>query len=312
MATPTPDFSCSPDLETSISHKSTASAIRNSLLLSVALITFLGFAIAELVAALLSGNLSLLADSLSMFVDSFSYATNSWAERRKQGATKVQVLRLEIATPAFSVLVLLAISVYIVNDAVNTLSANDDEGPDSNVLMLVFASLNLLLDAGNMLLFSSDGCRLFSFVDEVEGVSDIEETSSTDVSRSRMLDDADRDSDLESSLLADTSSQEEGNNETPDVVSGGGNIKPMKKMQNMNMCSAYTHVWADTMRSTAVLVAASISLSSDGKVKSQDADAWAAIVVSGIILASVLPLMYGLWGKVHELNRALVESSVEV
>jgi len=62
---------------------------------------------------------------------------------------------------------------------------------------------------------------------------------------------------------------------------------------NLNMCSAYTHVMADTMRSIAVLIAAGIAW----RYKSIDpstADASAAVVVSIIIALSLGPLLSAL------------------
>lgn len=54
------------------------------------------------------------------------------------------------------------------------------------------------------------------------------------------------------------------------------------------------HICADTMRSTAVLVAAIISQIWPELVSGELADAMATIVVSVIILVSLLPLLNGL------------------
>lgn len=74
---------------------------------------------------------------------------------------------------------------------------------------------------------------------------------------------------------------------------------------NLNMCSAYTHVMADTLRSIAVLVAAALAFS----IKAIDpsiADACASIVVSMIIAISLGPLLAGLietWKEIVQLRR---------
>lgn len=65
----------------------------------------------------------------------------------------------------------------------------------------------------------------------------------------------------------------------------------------MNMCSAYTHVFADTLRSLAVILAGLISETTS--VRGDDADAWAAVVVSVIIFVTVVPLVQGLRGTVQ-------------
>ena len=62
---------------------------------------------------------------------------------------------------------------------------------------------------------------------------------------------------------------------------------------NLNMCSAYTHVFADTIRSLAVIIASVLAKFHD-HITPEEADATAAIVVSGVILLSLLPLFNGL------------------
>jgi len=62
---------------------------------------------------------------------------------------------------------------------------------------------------------------------------------------------------------------------------------------NLNMCSAYTHVFADTIRSIAVLIA-SILAEFVESVTPEEADAVAAVIVSGIILLALLPLLAGI------------------
>eukprot|EP00594_Rhizosolenia_setigera_P011847 CAMPEP_0178968568 /NCGR_PEP_ID=MMETSP0789-20121207/18343_1 /TAXON_ID=3005 /ORGANISM="Rhizosolenia setigera, Strain CCMP 1694" /LENGTH=433 /DNA_ID=CAMNT_0020654545 /DNA_START=675 /DNA_END=1973 /DNA_ORIENTATION=- len=71
---------------------------------------------------------------------------------------------------------------------------------------------------------------------------------------------------------------------------------------NLNMCSAYTHVFADTLRSIAVIVAASIAFMVDS-VDPQQADAVAAILVSIIIVIGLVPLFNGIiytWSELRE------------
>lgn len=73
---------------------------------------------------------------------------------------------------------------------------------------------------------------------------------------------------------------------------------------NMNMCSAYTHVMADTMRSIAVLVAAGISYFFH--VEPALVDATAAVIVSVIIALSLGPLVLGLiqtWNELQALKK---------
>lgn len=65
------------------------------------------------------------------------------------------------------------------------------------------------------------------------------------------------------------------------------------KKSNLNMCSAYTHVFADTLRSISVLIAALLAESID-YISPEEADATAAVLVSIIIFLSLIPLFLGL------------------
>ena len=68
---------------------------------------------------------------------------------------------------------------------------------------------------------------------------------------------------------------------------------------NMNMCSAYTHVLADTLRSIAVITAVLLALYND--IEPALADATAALIVSFLIALSLIPLIQGLYSNVYEL-----------
>jgi Co/Zn/Cd efflux system component len=79
---------------------------------------------------------------------------------------------------------------------------------------------------------------------------------------------------------------------------------------NLNMCSAYTHVFADTVRSVAVIVAAVVA-DVVPDVTPEEADAAAAVVVSVLILLSLIPLAQGLARSVSELRAILAEERSE-
>lgn len=79
---------------------------------------------------------------------------------------------------------------------------------------------------------------------------------------------------------------------------------------NLNMASALTHVGGDTLRTTAVFVAAVVS--STTNVNSALCDAWAAIVVTVSIVFLVIPLVreiysissvHPFWNKSEEIPR---------
>jgi Co/Zn/Cd efflux system component len=79
---------------------------------------------------------------------------------------------------------------------------------------------------------------------------------------------------------------------------------------NLNMCSAYTHVFADTLRSIAVVVAAGLAEVVDG-ITSEEADAAAAVTVSILIVLSLIPLLHGLSMSVSELRAIQAEERDE-
>jgi len=83
-----------------------------------------------------------------------------------------------------------------------------------------------------------------------------------------------------------------------------------KEETNLNMCSAYTHVFADTIRSIAVIVASIVAQFYDG-ITPEEADATAAIVVSAVILISLLPLFNGLKNACLELHSIRKEERAE-
>ncbi|GBG34835.1 Hypothetical Protein FCC1311_110572 [Hondaea fermentalgiana] len=81
----------------------------------------------------------------------------------------------------------------------------------------------------------------------------------------------------------------------------------IRNRSNMNMCSAYTHVTADTMRSSAVVVAAIVSIKGEN-VHAGIADAWAAVAVSIIIFLSMIPLVRGMVQKISQLRKLDAQS----
>jgi Co/Zn/Cd efflux system component len=75
---------------------------------------------------------------------------------------------------------------------------------------------------------------------------------------------------------------------------------------NLNMCSAYTHVFADTLRSIAVIIAA-ITAELVPEVTPEEADATAAVIVSFLIVMSLIPLVQGLVRSTIELRAIYAE-----
>lgn len=73
------------------------------------------------------------------------------------------------------------------------------------------------------------------------------------------------------------------------------------KVLNLNMCSAYTHVMADTMRSITVLIVSGLAYCVES-VDDDLADAAGAVIVSIIIAISLGPLLLGIFSTWSELT----------
>lgn len=76
---------------------------------------------------------------------------------------------------------------------------------------------------------------------------------------------------------------------------------------NLNMCSAYTHVFADTVRSFCVIIASLLAKYTEA-VTPEIADASAAVVVSILIFLSIFPLLSGMiqtFKSLRDINQLL-------
>jgi Co/Zn/Cd efflux system component len=225
-----------------------------ALLVAVAIL-FGGFALSEAVAAKLAHSLSLAGDAASMGVDTVTYLLNSVAERYKaRGASARERLQLELYIPLVSALALLCASGMIVSQALSTLRAPPAVSGAHSGIMLILSSVNLVIDAVAVVFF----CR---------------------VRKHQLKAAVDQEGDAAAPLLPDQGA-------TPLLPSADPPL-----MGNVNVCSAFTHVLADTLRSISVLVAALATCA--GKVDADVADAWAGLSVSVIILISLLPLLQG-------------------
>jgi len=234
-----------------------------------------------------------------MMVDVVTYLFNFIAERHKHGTPEMSArdlrlhrLYLELIPPLISVTTLVAVTVAALREAfANLVHKNDTpEGQPDLGIMLVFSGLNLLLDMLNV--------HCFARVDQAVGLPgnltlqphghhhQHQHEAAASEHTHLLSEDNGGDADDDASTA-----------ESEDSTDATGTL-------NLNMCSAWTHVCADTLRSIAVLVAAGFSTLFPAQLSSTDADSDAAIVVSIIILVSLLPLIQGLFltaCKIHEM-----------
>lgn len=305
------------DDESSSYEESTQQGPSNENLLGTAFCTFMGFASVQTVVAVFAGSEAMLGDSAAMIVDALTYLFNWYAERKKaayetrewikansqknafqdaatqkrilERTKRKNVLQLELVPPCLSVGTLVIVTAFVLKDAVKVLILDvhrgiEKQGNPNIHIMMYFSIANLGLDLVNVANFAK-AKHLFGF-------DTSEETHQHDGHQP----------------LASGDDEEIGVNEgksprhapsyDDDDVDGD---EDQDHTANLNMCSAYTHVFADTLRSIAVLVAACLSVLVDG-ITPEEADASAAVVVSGLILLSLIPLINGLRQSYNELR----------
>lgn len=286
----------------------------NEYVLNVAFFSFLAFVIIQTVFAIVANSQSMLADSEAMAVDSLTYLFNlvaeriknrplsteerNWSIERQRHRRKLQRLYLELITPLISVSALIVITVWTLQEAIQTLkddesSQGKDKEDDVSVpIMLLFSTGNLLLDVVNVFCFAR--------ADSAFGLDVVRRENRA----------------IRNSFTMTTNEREEIQHLVQEEEGTYGSTNPRKedvgiegshsdgshtssndgllRLVNLNMCSAWTHVCADTLRSMAVLIAAAIATCFPQWVSGEAADAVAAVTVSIIILVSLFPLLQGL------------------
>lgn len=150
--------------------------VNNLCVLYVTAFLFGGFCVAELIGALAGNSLSLLGDAAAMSVDVFTYFSNMYAEwiKNKHGFLDGRTrFILEVYIPSFSVLALLAVTAYIMSDAVNVIrnKGHDDGSEVSVVFLFAFSTGNFLVDVFSSLMFylrGVDGFKNYTHVKILE------------------------------------------------------------------------------------------------------------------------------------------------
>lgn len=323
----------------------------NKKLLCTAFISFQGFAIFQLVAALYAGSEAMLGDSIAMMIDALAYLFNMVAERQKEiYASKLKeqntdsstitpskrttmvlkyrkyTYQLELVPPLISVVTLLVLTILVFKEAIHTLildaqrDASLQADPDVN-LMAIFSAINLVLDIVNVGCFASAN-HAFGYktsaeehnhddvdtgnaasAEAIEGSSHSEKGQNSNVDNNT---DGYKDYDNGSE---ETGTDEAFENESLDKETNGElhEVGNEDDTTNLNMCSAYTHVFADTIRSISVILAALLAKFTD-LVTPEVADASAAVVVSVLIFLTLIPLISGMiqtFKSLKHVNRLL-------
>ena len=296
----------------------------NERLLGTAFVSFMSFALVQMVFAFVADSEAMKGDSAAMIVDALTYLFNWIAEhrknhfdwnvhansdrmrRRRKRAYRKMVLQMEILPPLLSVTTLLFVTVIVTYQAVLVLMglhnpARSAQQPNLH-LMMGFSIFNLGLDGLNVFCFAR-AKHLFGY--ETMTKEKQQQQQSTEIGASPR-----------GYALAteDTSSSEHNSSHLPssrDDSENDDTDEDDDDHTNLNMCSAYTHVFADTLRSFAVIIAA-VTAEVVSTVTPQEADATAAIVVSVLIALSLIPLFQGLASSLSELKGIYAEEKSEL
>lgn len=248
----------------------------------------------------------MLTDCAAMSVDCLTYLFNWWAEHLKNGELlndntlsayekayrrKMRLLLLELAPPFISVSTLIVVTILALRDAIEIFTQKDadqsqDEQPDL-FLMLLFSGINFVLDGVNVMCFAK--------ADHAKGLSDTMAAATHPQAYVESVHPelSSRTDNEETHLLAKKAAGEHAAYDTDDDYESEEDES--KEGLNLNMCSAWTHVCADTLRSIAVLIAAGFAKLFPHMLSPSDADSYGAIVVSIIIIVSLGPLFEGLY-----------------
>ena len=122
---------------------------KSEVALGVAFLSFMSFAVIEMLYAFISNSLALLGDSAAMLVDACTYLCNYLAIRYTKDSGSSS---LTIAGPFVSALALTGVMIYVLVDAIGELFSAGGEGVKVQIV-LIFGCANLLLDFLNLVLF---------------------------------------------------------------------------------------------------------------------------------------------------------------
>lgn len=328
----------------------TIGGISNEYVLNFAFISFVLLTCLQFVCALAAHSQSMLADCAAMTVDCASYLINCLAERFKhkpdstedgltaserQYRKQMRVLQLELAPPFISVCILIAVTVKSIDEALTTLLERDpgdeEETQPSLFLMLLLSTINFFLDGLNMWCFArADQAKGLShgftaavhprdYINEMQASQRTQKRTNnpccsnsnkfcqqpaTATETTQLLPSS---SDYASKVFTRVASIDETDEE--EFLS---NSSQSSRGLNLNMCSAWTHVCADTLRTIAVLLAAGFASLFPKLLSPADADSYGAILVSIIIIFSLAPLIEGLYFTAWEMYHVHSEHQRQV
>ena len=222
------------------------------------------FTIVQCVFSIIAKSQSMLADSIAMGIDAFTYLFNMVAERLKNQPLStdesisieerkrqrlIQKLNLELIPPLISVIVLIGVSIDALREAIATLTKSSiSKSAEPNVsIMMLFSTLNLLLDLLNMSCFAKAKSFGFSIIESLGIGGDVIHDGNTGEATALLKTDAKKkcgggSTDIESLEQEnhDDTSGDAIDEYVNKICSADSDDDTVDIILNLNMCSAYT------------------------------------------------------------------------
>ena len=243
------------------------------------------FTTAQVFGATFANSLAMFSDTSTMFVDSITYLVSLVAEHQRVRCGVRGAAAAELGASAFSVIALFAVTIAVTNDAARRITTHEEEEDVDPRIMLGFTIVNLFVDIFMCapfvkLLRRRPGRRSgqsSALVESTIVLSDAPQASEPSESRA------------ESRVVVVPQDGERSPRDEPAAGDGGGGLD-LDASKELNLFSAFAHVFADTLRTLTVLTCALLVWVAG--VPPETADAVGALIVSGIVLVITLYLAY--------------------
>ena len=243
------------------------------------------FTTAQVFGATFANSLAMFSDTSTMFVDSITYLVSLIAEHQRVRCGVRGAAAAELGASAFSVIALFAVTIAVTNDAARRITTHEEEEDVDPRIMLGFTIVNLFVDIFMCapfvkLLRRRPGRRSgqsSALVESTIVLSDAPQASEPSESRA------------ESRVVVVPQDGERSPRDEPAAGDDGGGLD-LDASKELNLFSAFAHVFADTLRTLTVLTCALLVWVAG--VPPETADAVGALIVSGIVLVITLYLAY--------------------
>ena len=220
-----------------------------------------------------------------MFVDSVTYLVSLIAEHQRVRCGVRGAAAAELGASAFSVIALFAVTIAVTNDAARRITTHEEEEDVDPRIMLGFTIVNLFVDIFMCapfvkLLRRRPGRRSGQSSALVESTIVLSDAPQSEPQAS----------DPQSRVVVVPQDGERSPRDEPAAGNDGGGGLDLDASKELNLFSAFAHVFADTLRTLTVLTCALLVWVAG--VPPETADAVGALIVSGIVLVITLYLAY--------------------